>query len=114
LPASGNSAAHFDLHSDLLAHHFSSQVVLVSVRTDWRMSTSPTNHSRLECFAFEPNRAYRSPDGNWWNGFGRIFRLGVRHIAEGTDHLPFLLVLLLPAPHWPTLVLADGSVRQTR
>ena len=26
------------------------------------------------------------------------FRLGMRHIAEGTDHLLFLLVLLLPAP----------------
>jgi HupE / UreJ protein len=27
-----------------------------------------------------------------------LFRLGMRHIAEGTDHLLFLLVLLLPAP----------------
>ena len=31
-------------------------------------------------------------------GFASIFRLGMRHIAEGTDHLLFLLVLLLPAP----------------
>lgn len=43
----------------------------------------------------------------WWTdfrgsitalGFAGIFRLGMRHIAEGTDHLLFLLVLLLPAP----------------
>ncbi len=36
----------------------------------------------------------------WWNGlqFASLFRLGMRHIAEGTDHLLFLLVLLLPAP----------------
>jgi hypothetical protein len=27
-----------------------------------------------------------------------MFRLGMRHIAEGTDHLLFLLALLLPAP----------------
>jgi hypothetical protein len=27
-----------------------------------------------------------------------MFRLGIRHIAEGTDHLLFLLALLLPAP----------------
>lgn len=32
-----------------------------------------------------------------------LFRLGMRHIAEGTDHLLFLLVLLLPAP----LLVAD-------
>lgn len=30
--------------------------------------------------------------------FSRLFRLGIHHIAEGTDHLLFLLVLLLPAP----------------
>jgi hypothetical protein len=31
-------------------------------------------------------------------GIGNMFRLGLRHIAEGTDHLLFLLVLLVPAP----------------
>jgi hypothetical protein len=31
-------------------------------------------------------------------GFASIFRLGMRHIAGGTDHLLFLLALLLPAP----------------
>ncbi|MGC1383827.1 MAG: HupE/UreJ family protein, partial [Candidatus Acidiferrales bacterium] len=43
----------------------------------------------------------------WWRGllgwsnsvgFASVFRLGMRHIAEGTDHLLFLLALLLPAP----------------
>ncbi len=33
-----------------------------------------------------------------------MFRLGARHIAEGTDHLLFLLALILPAP----LVAANG------
>ena len=33
-----------------------------------------------------------------WSGFGAAFRLGARHIAEGTDHLLFLLTLLLSAP----------------
>jgi hypothetical protein len=31
-------------------------------------------------------------------GFTSLFCLGMRHIAEGTDHLLFLLALLLPAP----------------
>jgi hypothetical protein len=31
-------------------------------------------------------------------GLGSMFRLGMRHIAEGTDHLLFLLALLLPSP----------------
>jgi HupE / UreJ protein len=45
--------------------------------------------------------------GKWWSnsvdamnalGLLSLFHLGRRHIAEGTDHLLFLLVLLLPAP----------------
>jgi hypothetical protein len=44
----------------------------------------------------------------WLSGiqFSSLFHLGMRHIAEGTDHLLFLLTLLLPAPllasagHW--------------
>jgi hypothetical protein len=45
----------------------------------------------------------RTPWGNvpaWLSGiqFSTLFRLGMRHIAEGTDHLLFLMVLLLPAP----------------
>jgi HupE / UreJ protein len=48
-----------------------------------------------------------SPLVTWWTsvrgwtstvGFVSLFRLGMRHIAEGTDHLLFLLALLLPAP----------------
>lgn len=36
----------------------------------------------------------------WWSDLqlSSLFHLGMRHIAEGTDHLLFLLVLLLPAP----------------
>lgn len=36
--------------------------------------------------------------GHWTRGFRSVFHLGMRHIAEGTDHLLFLLALLLPAP----------------
>src|SRR5207344_124722 len=35
---------------------------------------------------------------SWWQGFSSVLKVGVHHIAEGTDHLLFLLVLLLPAP----------------
>jgi HupE / UreJ protein len=39
-----------------------------------------------------------------WLAPTSMFRLGMRHIAEGTDHLLFLLALLLPAP-----LLASGG-----
>ena len=44
---------------------------------------------------------------SWWTP--NLFQLGIRHIAEGTDHLLFLLVLLLPAP----LLVAGGRWKGT-
>lgn len=36
--------------------------------------------------------------GNGWRGFVAAIGLGIHHIAEGHDHLLFLIALLLPAP----------------
>uniref|UniRef100_UPI0031D5A970 HupE/UreJ family protein n=1 Tax=Chitinophaga sp. TaxID=1869181 RepID=UPI0031D5A970 len=35
--------------------------------------------------------------GTYWTGFKNMVMLGIEHIREGTDHLLFLLVLMLPA-----------------
>jgi HupE / UreJ protein len=48
-----------------------------------------------------------SLSASWWTP--SLFQLGMRHIAEGTDHLLFLLVLLLPAP----LLVAGGRWKGT-
>jgi hypothetical protein len=55
----------------------------------------------------------------WFHGFAGMFRLGMRHIAEGTDHLLFLLALLLPAPmiacgsRWAGFAGVRHSLQQT-
>ncbi|MGH1556278.1 HupE/UreJ family protein [Streptomyces sp. L7] len=36
--------------------------------------------------------------GSAWRGFVAMLQLGANHILTGTDHLLFLLILLLPAP----------------
>jgi hypothetical protein len=48
-----------------------------------------------------------------FSGFAGAFHLGMRHIAEGTDHLLFLIALLLPAPLL-ALVTAWGSCASVR
>jgi hypothetical protein len=59
---------------------------------------------------YQQMRAVTDPSASdfrgWPSGvqFSSLFHLGMRHIAEGTDHLLFLLVLLLPAP-----LLVSGS-----
>jgi HupE / UreJ protein len=99
VPPAGSDARLFDLHCNLLVDRLPSQVVLVSIRTDWRTSTF-ANQPQLAGVLRGSHRTVRLDrrTANWWNGFGSILRLGMRHIAEGTDHLLFLLVLLLPAP----------------
>ncbi len=48
-------------------------------------------------------------DASLWRGLGAAMRLGMHHIADGRDHMLFLLTLLLPAPmlangqRWPNL-----------
>lgn len=100
LIASNQSDANlFDLEDDALLDRIPSQVVLVSIRSDWRGSVFANDPQLVGVI----NRDSRSVTidrtaGSWFAGFGSIFRLGVRHIAEGTDHLLFLFALLLPAP----------------
>jgi hypothetical protein len=82
---------------------------LVSVHSDWvagriepvalGMIAVDTGTSRTEPFVI------RLAEGSWWQGFKGIVRLGAQHIREGTDHLLFLLVLLLPA----TLTVSRGK-----
>jgi hypothetical protein len=92
-PPAGASADLFDLHCA------PAQVVLVSVRTDWRTGTFASEPQLIGVLRpGDPAVRIDRREGNWWRGFGSVFQLGMRHIAEGTDHLLFLLVLLFPAP----------------
>ena len=89
----------FDFHCGALVDHIPSQVILVSTRTDWRTSTFANDPELLGVLRqSEQTLRVDRRAATWWSGFASVFKLGMRHIAEGTDHLLFLLVLLLPAP----------------
>ena len=98
-PPAGENADLFELRCSVLLDRIPAQVFLVSVRTDWRTSTF-ANDPQLVAVIRDSERSVRIDrrEGDWWRGFGSVFRLGMQHIAEGTDHLFFLLALLLPAP----------------
>jgi hypothetical protein len=55
---------------------------------------------RLTLGAVAVSGTYWSGIDAWWDGLAlaRLFKLGMHHIGEGTDHLLFLLAMLLPAP----------------
>lgn len=105
-PPVGASPRTFTLHYDVIVHQVVTHVVLVSVRRDWETGRVgdevPTEVGviRLDVRnnVILPLVVDQGRAGGWWQGFRGMVLLGVRHIAEGTDHLLFLLTLLLPAP----------------
>ncbi|WP_236668565.1 HupE/UreJ family protein [Hymenobacter rubidus] len=106
-PPAGASARTFTLRYDVILHQVVTHVALVSVRRDWAAgrvaadALTEVGVIRLDAVnnvvpPFDVNLGVAG--GGWWAGFKGMVGLGVRHIAEGTDHLLFLLALLLPAP----------------
>lgn len=80
---------------DRVANHF----VLVFVRSDFATGTlasAPEMVGGLQgtTRALTVDRGI----GSAWRGFGASLGLGMAHIAEGHDHLLFLIALILPAP----------------
>jgi len=107
IPPPGASVRNLTLEDDVITDTLPSHAVLVSVRSDWDSSTFANDPELMGVLNGE-DRSIEIDRGSasWTRGFSSIFHLGVRHIAEGTDHLLFLLALLLPAPllyragHW--------------
>ena len=89
----------FDLTYSGVIETVRNHFVLVMSRMDFdagRLSDRPRMIGGLQSGAVTL-RVDRGP-GSAWRGFASAVRLGMRHIAEGHDHLLFLMALLLPAP----------------
>lgn len=110
-PQEGGSTHDFYLAYDVIMHEVINHIALVSVRSDWENGNFGEDHTiekatGTEAFVIARNHSDNSmpplhvnlEKGSWWRGFKAMVRLGMHHISEGTDHLMFLLVLLLPAP----------------
>ncbi|RKH13617.1 HupE/UreJ family protein [Corallococcus sp. CA053C] len=94
----GASARVFTLTDTLVLHQVMNHRALVSVRRDFHTGLFGEGQEMVGAVSAQtPSLLIDRTHGSWWTGFQAVFRLGVRHIAEGTDHLLFLLVLLLPA-----------------
>ena len=104
-PPTGTSTKLFNLHYDAVIHQVITHIILVSVRQDWTNGLT-TEHQAINVGTIRynpvdgtiPSLEVNLSGGSLWKGFVSMFKLGMSHIAEGTDHLLFLLTLLLPAP----------------
>ncbi|UJW85097.1 HupE/UreJ family protein [Devosia sp. SL43] len=106
-PPPGMATSSFMLRYDGIMHRVVTHSALVVVRQDWMNGLLASEHAtpmQLGVLRVNPVDGAIEPlaidlsSGSYWTGFASMFSLGMSHIAEGTDHVLFLLVLLLPAP----------------
>jgi hypothetical protein len=98
-PPSGAPVDRLTFHYDVIFHHLITHTAVVTLASDWRNGV--TGEEPVLLGTMRDTNAAIAVDrsgGSWFQGFAAMFRLGARHIAEGTDHLLFLLALILPAP----------------
>ena len=100
----GTDARTVSLHYDAVIHAVPTHIALVSIRQDWQGGITPELESTtVGIIRHDPLSGRVAPleinrsSGSLWRGFVGMFRVGWLHIAQGTDHLLFLLTLLLPA-----------------
>jgi hypothetical protein len=105
-PPQRKSLRNFLFHYDVIIHQVITHRILVYLKSDWKNGIHAEDESRLigtiytnfmiGAGEYQP-LTMRLEDGSWWKGFKDLLNLGMQHIKEGTDHLLFLIVLLLPA-----------------
>lgn len=105
IPPTGQDVRKFSMDYDVVLHQVVTHQILVSVWQDWergqlaeqepmQVGTISTDIVSGKVLPLAVDLA----SGSRWTGFKSMVRLGIEHISEGTDHLLFILVLLLPAP----------------
>jgi len=99
LTAPDGDARWFALRDDLVLGRVVTDTVYVFVRSDLPNGIVD-QPPRLIGYLHYQARALTVDRGagSRWHSFTTVFRLGLAHIASGTDHLLFLLVLMIPAP----------------
>ncbi len=97
IPPPGEANAPFLLGYDAVCHQVRSHYVQIGLRGDWYAGLLGTEVTPVATLHFSKTEV-TIPRGkaDFLEGMKRAITLGASHIASGTDHLLFLLVLLLP------------------
>ncbi len=100
-PSNANSLTNFILNCDIVIHQVINQSILFSVE-DWQSGANTNKEIGIIKWDIPTGKIIplkiRLEQISGFKSFTNMLKLGIHHIAEGTDHLLFLLVLLLPIP----------------
>jgi hypothetical protein len=97
VPPPGEANAPFLLGYDAVCHQVRSHYVQIGIRNDWYAGLLGTEITPVATLHFSKTDV-TIPRGkaDFLQGLKRAIALGASHIANGIDHLLFLLVLVLP------------------
>ncbi|MGW2620711.1 HupE/UreJ family protein [Streptomyces sp. NPDC001500] len=122
-PPAGADIRRFTFDYDVVVHQVVTHTALVTVRQDWSSGrVDGEGSTQVGTVRIDTGTMSIAPlkvdlgAGSAWRGFVAMVGLGGDHILTGTDHLLFLLVLLLPAPlaargrRWDGLVGARSAL----
>ncbi|MGV3612209.1 MAG: HupE/UreJ family protein [Fluviicola sp.] len=103
-PPVGSSLRDFTLNYDALIHRFEEHKLFLKVSSDWyggMKNQDETNRDLGILMAdpltgdLKPLEVHLEHQGSSWNGFKVFVGLGMEQIKSGTDHLLFLVILML-------------------
>jgi len=102
-PSQQQSLKSFYFNCDAIVHQVVNQSTFVFVKQDLNNGIDGNNAREAGTIQVDYKTNKILPvkielgNGSWFTGFKSMVALGMQHIKEGTDHLLFLIVLLLPA-----------------
>nr|MCU0325878.1 HupE/UreJ family protein [Spirosomataceae bacterium] len=104
-PPKNYDLRNFYFDYDVILHRVASHKTLIQVKQDWQQGfvREDTTMMQLGVIEWDVVNGKLNPfqvslnQGSTWQGFKNMVSLGVSHIKEGTDHILFVLTLLLPA-----------------
>ena len=101
-PPVGSSLRDFTLNYDMLIHRFENHKLFLKVSSDWCGGMKDKSTSDLGILMADPLSGDLKPlevrleqRGSSWNGFKVFVGLGKEQIKSGTDHILFLVILML-------------------
>ncbi|MBX9781465.1 MAG: HupE/UreJ family protein [Chitinophagaceae bacterium] len=103
-PKIKDSLRNFTLYYDVVVHQVINHSVIVMLSQDWQNGIhEETKTKELGTIGYDVINSKILPlsinldSGSKWIGFMSMINMGMQHIKKGTDHLLFLMTLLLPA-----------------
>lgn len=103
-PKIKDSLRNFTLYYDVVIHQVINHSVIVMLSQDWQNGIhEETKTKELGTIGYDVINSKILPlsinldAGSKWIGFMSMINMGMQHIKKGTDHLLFLMTLLLPA-----------------